>query len=106
VGFVRFGIVVAAVCLAVFSPGARAQEQRPQSAPKEQMFSGEVTAIDSASLTALRTGSKDSKTFVITEQTKFEGKPHVKSRVTIRYVVTDEGTRALRVIVKAPPVKK
>jgi hypothetical protein len=56
-------------------------------------------------LTATRTGSKDSQTFVITTETRFEGKPKVHSRVTIRYIATEDGARAVRVIVRAPAKK-
>jgi len=63
----------------------------------------EVTAIDNASLTATRRGSKDSKTFILTPETRFEGKPRVSSRVTIRYIASDEGDRAVRVIVRPQP---
>ena len=69
------------------------------------MFSGNVTAIGDSSLTATRTGSKDSKTFAITPETRFEGKPKVNSRVTIRYIATEEGDRAVVVIVRAPAKK-
>ena len=108
-GFVRSGIVMAAFALGALLPCAPAQQKESEdaaAAPKEQMFSGEVTAMDENSLTATRTGAKDSQTFTITPGTKFEGKPKVKSRVTIRYVVTDDGARALRVIVRAPAGKK
>jgi hypothetical protein len=95
---------MAALCLGAIHPCA-AQQKEQTSAPKDQMFSGEVTAIDNSSLTATRTGSKDSKTFVITPETRFEGKPKVNSRVTIRYVVTEDVARAVRVIVRAPAKK-
>ena len=76
-------------------------------APKDQMFSGTVTAVNEASLTVVRTGSPATKSFSITPQTQFEGpKPQVNSRVTIRYVSGDEGDRAVRVIVRPQPAKK
>jgi hypothetical protein len=97
---------MAVLSLGAILPWCAAQQQKAQqSAPKDQMFSGVVTAIDSSTLTATRTGSKDSKTFVITPETRFEGKPRVSSRVTIRYVAAEEGDRAVRVIVR-PPAKK
>ena len=37
------------------------------------MFSGIITAVDATSLTVVRAEPKDTKTFVITPQTKFEG---------------------------------
>lgn len=97
---------MAALAFGATLPWCAAQQPAQQSAPKDQMFSGVVTAIDNSSLTATRTGSKDSRTFVITPETRFEGKAKVSSRVTIRYVVTDEGARAVRVIVRAPAAKK
>jgi hypothetical protein len=97
---------MAALSFGAMAPWCAAQQQKEQpSPPKDQMFSGEVTAIDNASLTATRRGSKDSKTFILTPETRFEGKPRVSSRVTIRYIASDEGDRAVRVIVR-PPAKK
>lgn len=105
VRLIRSGILVAALSFGAILPWCAAQQKAQTAEPKDQMFSGQVTAIDNASLTAIRTGSKDSKTFLITAQTKFEGKPKVDSRVTIRYVVTEDGDRAVRVIVRAPAKK-
>jgi hypothetical protein len=102
---VRSCILMAALSFGAILPCSVAQQKAQPNAPKDQMFSGEVTAIDSSSLTATRTGSKDSRTFVITAETRFEGKPRVSSRVTIRYIVTEEGARAVRIIVR-PPAKK
>jgi hypothetical protein len=87
---------------------AQGQEQQPK--PKDQMFSGTITAIDETSLTATRTGPGKvaaTKTFVLTPETRFEGgKPAVNSRVTVRFVTTEEGDRAIHVIVRASSGKK
>jgi len=96
---------MAALCFGAMLPWCVAQQKGQTSAPKDQMFSGQVTAMDNTTLTATRSGSKDSKTFLLTPETKFEGKPKVNSRVTIRYVATDDGARAVRVIVRAPAKK-
>ena len=96
---------MAALSFGAIVPWCAAQQSGQPSAHKDQMFSGNVTAIDESSLTATRTGSKDSKTFVITPETRFEGKPRVSSRVTIRYISTEEGDRAVVVIVR-PAAKK
>jgi hypothetical protein len=70
------------------------------------MFSGVVTAVTPNSITATRIGSRESITFVVAPDTKFEGgAPHVNSRVTVRYVTTDQGEKALRVIVRVPAKK-
>ncbi len=106
VRLIRSGMLIAALAFGSVLPCA-AQEKGSQSAPKDQMFSGIVTAISESSLTASRTGPKDSKTFAITSATRFEEgkKPKVNSRVTVRYVATEDGDRAIYVIVR-PPAKK
>jgi len=89
-----------------------APEQKP--APKDQYFSGTVTAIDDATLvvskTVLGKGPIEHK-FLITPATHFEGgKPKVKAKVTVRDATTAEGDCAVRVIARpaaapAPPKK-
>ncbi len=108
-GNVRFApilILSAALACGVARQPLAAQDQGQPSAPRDRMFSGTVTSISDTSLTVASTGSKESKTFLITPQTRFEGpKPQVKSRVDIRYVSTDEGERAVRVIVRGASKK-
>jgi hypothetical protein len=86
-------------------PQTESQERQQAPKPKDQMFSGLVTAIDQFSLTASRTGQGKvaaTKIFAITSSTRFEGgKPGVNSRVTVRYVTTEEGETAVHVIVRA-----
>jgi len=76
-------------------------------AAKDQFFTGYVIAIDEESLTVSRaaTGKNSStKTFVLTAATRFEGgKPEVRARVTVRYVKTDDGDRAVHIILRRPP---
>ena len=59
------------------------------------MFSGTVTAVDETSLTAVRTGQGKvaaTRTFTLTADTSFEGgKPKLNSRVTVRFVATEDG---------------
>jgi hypothetical protein len=106
VRFIRSAFLMAALAIQGLSCAA-AQPRASTPAPKDQMFSGTVTAVSADSITATRTGSKDSKTFVITPETRFEGpKPQVNSRVTIRYVSGEDGERAVRVIVRATAAKK
>lgn len=66
------------------------------------MFSGVITAFSATSLTVVRAEPKDTKTFAITPETRFEGpKVQMNARVTVRYMAGDEGDRAVRVIVRA-----
>jgi hypothetical protein len=71
---------------------------------KDQFFTGTVTAIDDESLTVNRMvlgKNSSTKIFVVTTETRFEGgKPRVRSQVTVRYVTTDEGDRAVNVILR------
>jgi hypothetical protein len=90
---------------------ALAQDVAPEVQPQDQFFTGTVTALTETSVTVTRTVlGKDStvRTFVITPETHFEGKPKVKSKVTVRYVSGDAGDRAVRIIVRGatPPPKK
>jgi hypothetical protein len=81
-----------------------AVEQTGSAPAKDQFFTGLVTAIDEESLTVSRaaTGKNSStKTFEVTAATLFEGgKPQVKARVTVRYVTTEDGDRAVHVIIR------
>ncbi|MGD0500847.1 MAG: hypothetical protein ABSC23_20735 [Bryobacteraceae bacterium] len=102
----RLAVLVVALAFGAIPPSGAAWAQA-KTAPKDQMFSGVVTAVDENSLTAVRTGStKETKAFTLTIETKFEGpKPRVNSRVTVRYISTDQGDRALRIIVREPAKK-
>jgi hypothetical protein len=105
VRFIRtiISFVLLACALPLFAAAPQAGQTQ---SPKDQMFSGVVTAVSPNSLTAVRIGSKDATTFVITEETKFEGgAPQVNSRVTVRYITTEEGIKAVRVIVRGTAKK-
>lgn len=74
---------------------------------RDRYFTGAVMAIDETSLTVNRRvlgKNSSTKTFVITAGTQFEGgRPAVGAQVTVRYVTTDEGERAIHVILRRPP---
>ncbi len=87
----------------------RSQDPPAAVPQQDQFFSGIVTALTETSITVNRTVlGKDSavRTFAITPETHIEGKPKVKSKVTVRYVTGQDGDRAVRIIVRggtAPP---
>jgi hypothetical protein len=92
--------------------GARAnpQETAPPTQPEQadQYFSGTVTALEESKITVTRTvlgTDSTTKTFVITPKTRMEGKPKVKSRVTVRFVTEDDVDRAIHILVR-PAAKK
>jgi hypothetical protein len=106
VRFIRYALIFAVLVSEAALRPSVAQQPAPAAAP---MFSGVITAVSATSLTVVRTEPKDTKTFLITPETKFEGpKPQVNARVTVRYIAADEGDRAVRIIVRAPakPAKK
>jgi hypothetical protein len=82
-------------------------EQAPK--PRDQFFSGYITALTETEITVNRTvlGDKVStRTFHITPETKVEGKPKVKARVTVQFVPAEDGERAVAIIVRATPAKR
>ncbi len=86
------------------------QDSAPAVQPQpHQFFSGIVTALTDTSVTVTRTVlGKESTihTFTITPETHIEGKPKMKSRVTVRYVTDETGDRAVRIIVRGAPQPK
>lgn len=86
-----------------------AQAAPAEDKPREQYFAGYITALSDIQITVTRTvlGDKSStRTFAITPETHIEGKPKVKSRVTVQYVADEEGDRAVQIIVRSPSQKK
>jgi hypothetical protein len=85
-------------------PSPAWQDEGQPKPPKDQMFSGTVTAVDETSLTAVRVGQGKvaaTRTFTLTNDTRFEGgKPKVNSRVTVRFIATEDGDQAIHVIVR------
>jgi hypothetical protein len=84
---------------------ARVQQEQPQEQPRprSQMFSGVVTSVDETTLAVQREGqgAAGPRKFQVTSETTFEGgKPGVNTRVTVRYVSTEEGDQAIHVIVR------
>ena len=83
----------------VYAQDARAADQRP----KNEFFSGTVTACDPDNVTVVKTvlgKNKESRTFLITKETRIEGTLRVKARVTVRYTRDDAGYRATHIIVR------
>jgi hypothetical protein len=105
--------MVRLICLAVLGLAlglggqVRAQQEQPAPVPQapapDQYFSGSVTAIEAAKITVTRTvlGTESTtRAFVITPETRIEGKPKLKSRVTVRYVTVEEIDRAVHILVR------
>lgn len=86
--------------MAALLPAAQEYEQN--------FFAGIVTAIANSKVTVNRTVlGKDSetRTFTITPETRMEGKLRVNARVTVRFVPSEEGDRAIHIIVRSAQKK-
>jgi len=111
VRFLSCGAISVLLALASFNP-VRSQDHPAATAQvQDQFFAGIVTVLTDSSVTVTRTVlGKDptARTFAITKETHIEGKPKVKSRVTVRFVTEESGDRAVRIIVRgaAPQPKK
>ncbi len=84
------------------------QDAPTQPRPAHQFFAGYVTALSDKQITVSRTvlGNRtETRTFLITEETRIDGKPKVKSRVTVQFEVTAEGSRAVLILVRTTPKK-
>lgn len=79
------------------------QENKAEGAQADTFFAGTVEEVTQQSITVSRVnlGKKEKRVFRITPDTKFEGKPKAKVRVTVRYLATDEGETALLIIVRS-----
>jgi len=88
------------VCL-ILSCAVFAQETQEDD---DQFFSGRVTALTATQVTVVRTVlGKDNatRTFLLTPDTRIEGgRVRVKSQVTVRFVSSDQGDKAVHIIVR------
>jgi hypothetical protein len=108
VRFILSGLLIALLSSSATRPSYpqdRVQTRNTQA--KDQFFTGTVMAIDEQSLTVNRMvlgKNSSTKTFAVTSETRFEGgMPGVRSQVTVRYVTTEEGDRAVNVILRRSP---
>ena len=104
-----WGILLAVLAISApnSSSPAHAAESTPETKPKDKFFTGSVTAVDTESITVNRIvlgKNSSTKTFLVDADTRFEGgQPQIRSQVTVRYVTTDDGERAMNVILRRSP---
>ncbi len=100
--FVILGILTFFLACPAFLP-AQTTEEPSAGQPRDQFFAGYITAVSDTEITVSRTvlGKQSStRTFQITPETKIEGKPKVKAKVTVQFVAGEEGDRAVHIIVR------
>jgi hypothetical protein len=81
----------------------RAQDDTHSKPAQSEFFSGVVTELTADKITVLKSvlgKNSDTRTFLITDETRVEGKLRVKARVTVRYAREEDGDRALHIIVR------
>ena len=103
---VRVGLFRALVILGVLSASASVRvpaQDPPATDPNGNFFSGTIADMPAGRLTVSRNslGKNESRTFLVTQETKIEGKLRVNARVTVRFRSGDEGDVAVHIIVRA-----
>jgi hypothetical protein len=86
----------------------RAQSTAPKEPPRGEFFSGVITALADDKLTVFKTvlgKNAETRTFVISKETRVEGKLRLKVRVTVRYIRDEDGDHALHIIVRTSQKK-
>jgi hypothetical protein len=104
----RFAAGALLLLLSPTAPFAAQDAATTEVKPKYEYFSGSITVMDEEKVTVLKTvlgKTSETRTFLITKETRIEGKLKLKARVTVRYTHDDEGYRALHIIVRAPQKK-
>ena len=85
---------------------AQVEQPKPERKPahsQETFFSGNVVKFDSDRVTVTRrtlTLTWVTKTFLLDSDTKIEGTLKPKARVTVKFEKTEDGDRAIHIIVR------
>jgi hypothetical protein len=100
----------AVVCLMLALGGedVRAQEQPPSAEANYEFVSGTVAELPPGRLVVNRAvigKPAEHRTFLVTGETKIEGKLKLGARVTVGFKPTEEGDLAVRIIVRPPQSK-
>lgn len=99
------GFLQTAMALGQESPVVPPEEQAQHSL----YFSGTITTVEVDKLTVVRNligKEPTTRVFLLTNETRMEGKLRPKARVTVRFITGDDGDRALYILVRATPLKK
>ena len=106
---------IAAIALSFAAPVRAADDTTPPPKPKAHQWTGIVESIDSKAETAIVKKDTESKTFKLTEKTRYStvdkkdataSDIKVGDKVTVRYTETDGVATALRIGVPASVAKK
>ena len=114
---VRLGLATLLILAGVLPTPGGAQERElskpesPKPEPKyDDTFSGSIIELSTSKITVSRSilgKPAEKRVFLITSETRIEGKCRLKQKVTIGFVTTDDGDVARLIVVRQkPPDKK
>lgn len=95
-------VAALALCIAM-AQDAPYKPAPSQSGHVDAFFSGNVVELGSGKVTVSRTvlgKPAEKRTFLLSGDTKIEGKLSAKSRVTVRYTPSEQGDVALSILVR------
>ena len=74
----------------------------------DSFFAGTVVESTAEKITVTRTvlGKPENRSFVVTPETKVEGRLRGRVRVTVRYISDDDGDTATMIVVRSAAAKK
>jgi hypothetical protein len=102
-------LVLIAALTGSYSFGFTAQEQNPvPTEPTNEFFSGTILALEPSKITVSRVllgKPAENRDFLITPETKIEGKLKAKARVTVGFKASENGDIAIRIIVRSAQKK-
>jgi hypothetical protein len=103
-------VLILALTTPILRPVVHAQEQGTAPADANyEFFSGTISQMPEGKITVARAvlgKPAESRSFLITSETKVEGKLKVKARVTVGFKTSEQGDVAVRIIVRTTQQKK
>jgi hypothetical protein len=104
-----FAMVALAWGLATLSVRLVSADEPSAAAAKkaDAFFAGTVVEWTAEKITVTRTvlGKPEARSFVVTSETKIEGRTRAKVRVTVRYTSDDNGDTATMIVVRSTKKK-
>jgi len=109
---VRLGLAILLILAGVLAQERElTKPESPKTEPKyDDTFSGAILELSTSKITVSRSilgKPAEKRVFLITSETRIEGKCRLKQKVTIGFVTTDDGDVARLIVVRQkPPDKK
>jgi hypothetical protein len=100
-------ILLAVLALVVLHPLSADEHSTAAAKKADAFFAGTVVVSTPEKLTLTRTvlGKAEDRSFVVTPDTKIEGRLRARVRVTVRYISDENGDTATMIIVRSAKKK-